>query len=81
MLDAIQSISGVMEMSFEAMCDVMMEILRQWMGVRRERELEEEKATNVRYCGCRRIGGCFLLAWRSNSFLIKHPQKQDQRKQ
>jgi hypothetical protein len=61
MLDAIQSISGAMEMSFEAMCDVMMEILRQWMElVGRERargEIEEKKAATC--CGCRRIGGCF----------------------
>jgi hypothetical protein len=84
MLDAIQSISGAMEMSFEAMCDVMMEILRQWMElVGRERargEIEEKAAT---CCGCRRIGGCFLLARRSNSFftITKHTKEQDKRQQ
>ena len=42
MLDAIQSISGAMGWRFKAMCDVVMEILRQWMDVV-EREVEEEK--------------------------------------
>jgi hypothetical protein len=54
-----------MERRFKAMCDVMMEILRQWMEFV-EREVEEEKAAEC--CGDRRIGGCFLLAMRGNSF-------------
>lgn len=65
MLDAIQSISGAMERRFKAMCDVMMEILRQWLEFVK-REVEEEKVAAC--CGYRRIGGCFLLAMRGNSF-------------
>ena len=64
MLDAIQSISGAMEMKLEAMCDVMMEILRQWMEFV-EVEVEEEKTTTC--CGYRRIGGSLLLAKHRNS--------------
>jgi hypothetical protein len=42
MLDAIQSISGVMETSLEGERDVMMEILRQWMEFV-EIKVEEER--------------------------------------
>jgi hypothetical protein len=70
MLDAIQSISGVMGTSLEGERDVMMEILRQWMEFV-EIEGEEER------CGYRRIGGCFLLAMYRNSFFTKHNTKQN----
>lgn len=43
------------------MCDVMMEILRQWMEFA-EREVEEEKVAAC--CGYRRIGGCDAFSWR-----------------